>query len=74
MRPPKDMSPAAFATALRARGFQRVGGRIVSPDCPGVAWKPVMTPSGRIDGGRTLRRVVQERQRELLRRALTSMA
>jgi hypothetical protein len=64
------MRPSGFAAALRARGFHRVGGRIASADCPGISWRPVMAPSGRIDFERTIRKVVRERRRELLRRTV----
>jgi hypothetical protein len=39
---------AQFATDLKVSGLRMVGNRIVSDDCPGTGWTPVMT-RGRID-------------------------
>jgi hypothetical protein len=45
---------------------QTTAARIVSDDCPGVTWKPVMT-RGQIDRARTLRKVIRERRDEIVR-------
>jgi hypothetical protein len=45
-----------------------VGNRIVSDDCPGIAWKPVMT-RGRIDRASTVREVIRERREVIVRQA-----
>jgi hypothetical protein len=50
-----------------ARGFRLVGRRILSDDCPGIAWKPVTDAQGHIDRARILHKIVQDRRRELLR-------
>jgi hypothetical protein len=60
------MTATQFATELKVSGFRMVGGRIVSDDCPGIAWKPVKT-QGRLDRVRTLRKVVRERRDEIVR-------
>jgi hypothetical protein len=66
------MIGAAFAAELKARGFKMKGNRIVSDECPGISWKPVMT-RGRIDRVRTLRKVVRERRDEIVRQLRISM-
>jgi hypothetical protein len=38
-----DMTATQFATELKVSGLRMVGNRIVSDDCPGIAWKPVKT-------------------------------
>jgi hypothetical protein len=50
-----------------ASDFRMVRNRIVSEDCPGVTWKPVMM-GGQIDRARTLRKVIRERRDEVVRR------
>jgi hypothetical protein len=67
-----SMTGAAFAAELKARGFKMKGNRIVSEECPGISWKPVMT-RGRIDRARTLRKVVRERREEIVRQLRISM-
>jgi hypothetical protein len=44
-----------------------VRNRIISDDCPGVTWKPVML-DGQIDRSRTLRKVIRERRDEIVHR------
>ena len=60
------MTATEFATEIEARGFRMVGNRILSDDCPGMAWKPMMK-RGQIDRVGTLRRVIRER-REIIAR------
>jgi hypothetical protein len=61
------MTAVQFATELKACDLRMVRNRIVSDECPGVAWKPVMT-AGQIDRARTLRKVIRERRDEIVRR------
>jgi hypothetical protein len=68
-----DMTADEFAAELKYHGFRIIGKRIASDDCPGETWPPA-TRSGRIDRARTLRKVLQERRKEIIRQALTSMA
>jgi hypothetical protein len=67
-----DMTADEFAAELKYHGFRIIGKRIASDDCPGVTWATA-TRSGRIDRARTLRKVLQERRKEILRQMLTSM-
>jgi hypothetical protein len=60
------MTATQFATELKACDLRIVRNRIVSDDCPGVAWKPVMT-GGQIDRTRTLRKIIRERRDEVVR-------
>jgi hypothetical protein len=60
------MTATEFTIELDACDFRMVRDRIVSDDCPGVAWKPVVT-GGRIDRARTLRKVIRERRDEIVR-------
>jgi hypothetical protein len=62
-----------FATELMACDFRMVRNRIVSEDCPGVTWKPVMM-GGQIDRARTLRKVIRERRDEIVRRVRVGTA
>jgi hypothetical protein len=68
---PRAKSPCIattqFTTELKACDFRMVRNRIVSEDCLGITWKPVMT-GGQIDRARTLRKVVRERRDEIVRR------
>jgi hypothetical protein len=54
-------------------GLRMVGNRIVSDDCPGIAWKPVMT-RGQIDRVGTLREVIRERREATVRQVRIGMA
>jgi hypothetical protein len=60
------MTATQFTNELKACDFRMVRNRIVSDDCPGVAWKPVTT-GGQIDWSRTLRKVIRERRDEIVR-------
>jgi hypothetical protein len=60
------MTASQFATELKVSGLRMVGNRIVSDDCPGIAWKPVKTQE-RMDRVWTLRKVVRERRDEIVR-------
>jgi hypothetical protein len=69
------MTPGAFATALRARGFQLKGKRIIDVSGQtGGWWKVVTDAQGRIDRARSLRRAVQGRCDEIARQMRVSMA
>jgi hypothetical protein len=65
-RRPSDMTATQFATELKACDLRLFRNRIVSDDCPGVTWKPVVT-GGQIDRARTLRKVIRERRDEIVR-------
>jgi hypothetical protein len=67
------MTATQFATELKVSGLRMVGKRILSDDCPGVAWKPVMT-RGQIDRASTLREVIRERREVIVRQARIGMA
>jgi hypothetical protein len=60
------MTATEFATELKARDLRLFRNRIVSDDCPGVTWKPVVI-GGQIDRARTLRKVIRERRDEIVR-------
>jgi hypothetical protein len=60
------MTATQFATELKACDLRMVRNRIISNDCPGVTWKPVMT-DGQIDPSRTPRKVIRERRDEIVR-------
>jgi hypothetical protein len=60
------MTATQFTTELKACDFRMVRNRIVSEDCPGVTWKPVIM-GGQIDRSRTLRKVIRERRNEIVR-------
>jgi hypothetical protein len=60
------MTPAAFATALRARGFRLKGNRIIDVSGEtGGWWKVVTDARGRIDRAHSLRKAVQGRRTEI---------
>jgi hypothetical protein len=67
------MTATQFATELKARGLRMVGNQIVSDDCPGIAWKPVMM-RGHIDRTTTLREVIRERREVIVRQVRIAMA
>jgi hypothetical protein len=67
------MTATQFATELKVSGLRMVGNRIVSDDCPGIAWKPVLT-RGQIDRASTLREVIRERRDVIVRQARIGMA
>jgi hypothetical protein len=67
------MTAIQFATELRVSGFRLVGDQIISDDCPGIAWKPVKT-SGQIDRASTLREVIRQRRKVIVRQARIGMA
>jgi hypothetical protein len=67
------MTATQFATELKLCGLRMIGNQIVSDDCPGIAWKPVMT-RGRIDRASTLREVIRERREVIVRQARIGMA
>ena len=66
------MTATQFATELKVCGLRMAGSRIVSDDCPGIAWKPVKT-RGQIDRASTLREVIRERREEIVRQARIGM-
>jgi hypothetical protein len=67
------MTAAQFATELKVCGLRMVGNRIVSEDCPGIAWKPLMA-RGRIDRVGTLREVIRDRREVIVRQTRIGMA
>jgi hypothetical protein len=67
------MTSTQFATELKVCGLRMVGNQIVSDDCPGIAWKPVMA-RGQIDRASTLREVIRERREVIVRQGRISMA
>jgi hypothetical protein len=67
------MTATQFATELKVCGLRMVGNRIVSDDCPGIAWTPVMT-RGQINRASTLREVIRERREVIVRQARIGMA
>jgi hypothetical protein len=76
MPPPKarrDMTATQFATELKVSGLRMVGNRIVSDDCPGIAWKTVLT-HGKIDRISTLREVTRDRREVVVRQVRIGMA
>jgi hypothetical protein len=69
------MTPGAFATALRARGFRLKRNRII--DMSGQTsgcWKVVSDADGQIDRARSLRKAVQGRRAEIAKRDMASFA
>jgi hypothetical protein len=50
-----------------------VGSKIVSDDCPGIAWQPVMM-RGQIDRASTLREAIRGRREEIIRQVRIGMA
>ena len=67
------MTATQFATELKVSDLRVAGNQIVSDDCPGVAWKPVMT-RGQIDRAGTLREVIRERRAVIVRQVRIGMA
>jgi hypothetical protein len=67
------MTATQFATELKVSGLRMLGDRIVSDDCPGIGWKPVMT-RGQIDRLSALREVIRERREFIVRQARVGMA
>jgi hypothetical protein len=67
------MNATQFATELKVCGLRMIGNRIVSDDCPGMAWRPVMA-RGQIDRASTLREVIRERRQLIVRQARIGMA
>jgi hypothetical protein len=63
----------AIQFELKMCGLRMVRNRIVSDDCPGIAWKPVMA-GGQIDRASTLREVIRARREVIVRRARVGMA
>jgi hypothetical protein len=69
------MTPGAFATALRARGFRLKGNRIIDVSGEtGGWWKVVTDTQRRIDRARSLRKAVQGRRAEIAKRNTASFA
>jgi hypothetical protein len=69
------MTPGAFATALRSRGFRLKGNRIIDVSGEtGGWWKVVTDTQGRIDRARSLRKAVQGRRAEIAKRDTASFA
>jgi hypothetical protein len=67
------MTANQFAIELKVSGLRVAGNQIVSDDCPGLAWKPIMT-RGQIDRASTLREVVRERREVIVRQVRIGMA
>jgi hypothetical protein len=67
------MTATQFATELKVSGLRLIGNRIVSDDCPGIAWKPVKS-RGQIDRVSTLREVIRQRREVIVRQARIGMA
>jgi hypothetical protein len=55
------------------QGKRMVGSKIVSDDCPGIAWQPVMM-RGQIDRASTLREAIRGRREEIIRQVRIGMA
>jgi hypothetical protein len=69
------MTPGAFATALRARGLRLKGNRIIDMSGQtGGWWKVVTDANGQIDRARSLRKAVQGRRAEIVKRDTASFA
>jgi hypothetical protein len=69
------MTPGAFATALRARGFRVKGNRIIDVSGQtGGWWKVVTDAQGRIDLARRSRKALQGRREEIAKRETVSFA
>jgi hypothetical protein len=66
------MTADQFATELGVSGLRVAGDQIVSDDCPGLAWRPVMT-RGQIDRVGTLRDVIRERRAVIVRQVRRGM-
>jgi hypothetical protein len=66
------MTATQFATELKMCGLRIVGNQIVSDDCPGIAWKPVMTRR-HVDRVGTLRKVIRERRAVIVRQTRIGM-
>jgi hypothetical protein len=67
------MTAIQSATELRVSGFRLVGDQIISDDCPGIAWK-LVTSRRKIDRVSTLREVIRERRKVIVRQARIGMA
>ena len=65
---PREMTAAEFAAELEHHGFRVFETRIVSDECPGIAWTPVMR-WGHIARRATLAKVLRERAVEIAKRA-----
>ena len=64
------MTAAEFAAALKTNGFRVVNAKIedATGRCPGISWTAVLR--GRtVDRGRTLAKILKERDAEIARRA-----
>jgi hypothetical protein len=68
-----SMTATQFATELKVCGLRMFDNQIVSDECPGIAWKPVMT-RGQIDRVGTLREDIRERREVIVRQARIGMA
>jgi hypothetical protein len=66
------MTATQFANKLKVCGLRMVGNRIVSDDCPGIAWKPA-TKRGQIDRVSTLRKVIRGRRAVIVRQVRIGM-
>jgi hypothetical protein len=62
----------AMANVDDMSGLRMVGNRIVSDDCPGIAWKPA-TKRGQIDRASTLREVIRGRRAVIVRQVRIGM-
>jgi hypothetical protein len=68
------MTPGAFATALRARGFRLKGNRIIDVSGQTGGWWKVVTDANGLDRARSLRKAVQGRRAEIAKRDTASFA
>jgi hypothetical protein len=64
---PRDITAGEFAAELEHHGFRVSETRIVSDQCPGIAWTPVMK-RGHIARRKTLAKVLRERAAEIAKR------
>jgi hypothetical protein len=69
------MTPAVFATALRARGFRLKGNLIIDLSGETGGWWTVVTDGrGRIERARSLSKALQGRRAEIAKRDVASFA
>jgi hypothetical protein len=67
------MTATQFFTELKLCGLRMIGNQIVSDDCPGMAWRPVIA-RGKIDRASTLREITRERREVIVRQVRIGMA
>jgi hypothetical protein len=67
MKLPPDMTGDEFVDELEQHGFRVSEARIVSDQCPGIAWTPVMR-WGHVARRETLAKVLRKRAVEIAKR------